>query len=57
MMGDYAMPSQDIDSYLAAFDEPMRTTLEKLRRSIPVSLATVMGPGGCHEEGTTCGHE
>jgi hypothetical protein len=22
-----------------------------------LSLATVMGPGRCHEEGTACGHE
>src|SRR3984885_15460326 len=28
------MAPQDIDSYLAAVDEPMRTTLEELQRSI-----------------------
>jgi uncharacterized protein YdhG (YjbR/CyaY superfamily) len=28
------MAVQDIDSYLATFDEPKRTTLEELRRSI-----------------------
>jgi hypothetical protein len=36
-------------------DAPIR--LEEARSGPWLSLASVMGPGGCHEEGTTWRHE
>ena len=41
----------------ATFGADAEATAALFARCGVLSLASVMGPGGCHEEGTTSGHE